>query len=93
MPDREKGSRTYGRTLSGGKLSRRRFLRLVGAGAGAAAMPGLLAACGGDSQQQQNAPDVQSVEGKLTFWYWGESDAPGASDWMSRLPGYSLGKV
>jgi raffinose/stachyose/melibiose transport system substrate-binding protein len=82
MPDREKGSRTYGRTLSGGKLSRRRFLRLVGAGAGAAAMPGLLAACGGDSQQQQNAPDVQSVEGKLTFWYWGESDAPGASDWM-----------
>ena len=50
-------------------LSRREFLRLVGVGAGAATLPGFLAACGGEQQQQQgNAPGVKSVEGKLTFW-------------------------
>src|SRR5215208_5162324 len=63
-------------------LSRREFLRLAGVGAGAAAFPGLLAGCGGD-QQQGNAPRPKSVEGKLTFWYWGESDAPGANQWMN----------
>jgi raffinose/stachyose/melibiose transport system substrate-binding protein len=61
-------------------LSRREFLRL--AGAGITAVPSFLAACGGNTQRQENAPNVQSVEGKLTFWYWGETDAPGANDWM-----------
>lgn len=64
-------------------LSRREFLRVIGAGAGAATLPGFLAACGGESQQQSGtAPDVKSVKGKLTFWYWAESDAPGANKWM-----------
>ena len=63
-------------------LSRREFLRLAGVGAGAATLPGFLAACGGE-QQQGNAPKAKSVKGKLTFWYWAESDAPGANDWMN----------
>jgi hypothetical protein len=49
------------------------------AGAGIAAVPGYLATCGGDTQQGED-PKVQSVEGKLTFWYWGKSDAPAAND-------------
>jgi ABC-type glycerol-3-phosphate transport system substrate-binding protein len=56
-------------------------LRFAGAGAGIAAVPGYLAACGGDTQQGE-APKVLSNEGKLTFWYWGEPDAPRANDWM-----------
>jgi raffinose/stachyose/melibiose transport system substrate-binding protein len=64
-------------------LSRREFLRLAGVGAGAAALPGFLAGCGGEQQQQGSAPEVKSVEGKLTFWYWAESDAPGANQWMN----------
>ncbi|HVD35533.1 MAG TPA: twin-arginine translocation signal domain-containing protein, partial [Rubrobacter sp.] len=82
MEDRKKGFGTSGWVPLDRKISRRKFLRMVGAGAGAAAVPGLLAACGGDTQQQSNAPSAKSVEGKLTFWYWGESDAPGANDWM-----------
>jgi raffinose/stachyose/melibiose transport system substrate-binding protein len=64
-------------------LSRREFLRLAGVGAGAVALPGFLAACGGDQQQQGNVPAAKSVKGKLTFWYWAESDAPGANQWMN----------
>jgi raffinose/stachyose/melibiose transport system substrate-binding protein len=82
VEDRKKGFGTGGWVPLDRKISRRKFLRMVGAGAGAAAVPGLLAACGGDTQQQSNAPSAKSVEGKLTFWYWGESDAPGANDWM-----------
>ena len=41
----EKGSRVRG-------LSRREFLRLAGVGAGAATLPGFLAACGGEQQQK-----------------------------------------
>lgn len=40
-----------GRLLSRG-LNRREFLRLAGVGAGAVAIPGILAACGSESQQQ-----------------------------------------
>lgn len=82
MEDKGKCLRAHGWTPLEKKLSRRKFLRMVGAGAGAAAVPSLLAACGGNTQQQSGAPSVKSVEGKLTFWYWGESDAPGANDWM-----------
>jgi ABC-type glycerol-3-phosphate transport system substrate-binding protein len=65
-------------------LSRRDFLRLTGMGVGVATLPGFLASCGGSQQQQQqgNAPPTKSVKGKLTFWYWAESDAPGANQWM-----------
>ncbi len=80
--DREEGNKGAG-DLSGGGLSRKHFLKLMGAGAGAAAFPGLLAACGGGGQQQSSAPKVKSVKGQLTFWYWGESDAPGANKWMN----------
>lgn len=71
---------------AGHHLSRRQFLRLAGAGAGAAVLPGLLAACGEQPQQQQGqgtGPEVRSVEGTITFWYWAESDAPGANDWIN----------
>ncbi len=37
----------------------------------------LLSACGG----QAATPANQKVE--LTFWYWAESDAPGADAWMT----------
>jgi len=37
----------------------------------------LLSACG----QQAAAPGNEKVE--LTFWYWAESDAPGADAWMT----------
>jgi raffinose/stachyose/melibiose transport system substrate-binding protein len=79
----EKRISSFQKRLLNHSLSRRDFLRLTGMGVGAATLPGFLAACGGSQQQQQgNAPATKSVKGKLTFWYWAESDAPGANQWM-----------
>ncbi len=51
----EKGSRVRG-------LSRREFLRLAGVGAGAATLPGFLAACGGEQQQTRERAKCEECQ-------------------------------
>ena len=43
----------------------------------------VLAACGGGSSSSK-ATD-QADAGNLTYWYWAESDAPGANKWMAAM--------
>jgi ABC-type glycerol-3-phosphate transport system substrate-binding protein len=43
----------------------------------------VLAACGGGSSSSK-ATD-QADAGNLTYWYWAESDAPGANKWMTAM--------
>jgi raffinose/stachyose/melibiose transport system substrate-binding protein len=58
-------------------LSRRRFLKLVGAGAGTVAAGSVLAACGGSS-----ASGSKASKRTLVVWYWGEQEAPGMQSFM-----------
>jgi raffinose/stachyose/melibiose transport system substrate-binding protein len=55
-------------------LGRRQFLRVAGTVIGLAAAPGLLAACGGDSESSGSAG---KAGGDLLVWYWGEQEAAG----------------
>ena len=43
----------------------------------------LAAGCGGSSSKSGDGGSA--FEGDLTYWYWGESDAPGANDWMKQM--------
>jgi ABC-type glycerol-3-phosphate transport system substrate-binding protein len=60
-----------------------RSRRLAGAAVMAAAVI-MAAACTASSPSSGNASggggDAEKAD--LTYWYWGESDAPGANDWM-----------
>jgi multiple sugar transport system substrate-binding protein len=40
------------------------------------------AACSGGNSSSQSSADPYS--GKLTYWFWGESDVPGSTKWMQR---------
>jgi raffinose/stachyose/melibiose transport system substrate-binding protein len=52
---------------------------LTGCTAGAPAQPGTSGSAGDDPEHAS-----------LTYWYWGESDAPGANDWMkARVADYT----
>jgi raffinose/stachyose/melibiose transport system substrate-binding protein len=41
-------------------------------------------ACGGSSSSSPAATDSADA-GDLTYWYWAESDAPGANQWMKSM--------
>jgi raffinose/stachyose/melibiose transport system substrate-binding protein len=44
----------------------------------------LAAGCGGGSSSS-SGDGGSPYEGNLTYWYWGESDAPGANKWMKQM--------
>jgi ABC-type glycerol-3-phosphate transport system substrate-binding protein len=46
----------------------------------------LVAACGGSSSGgSAKSGGGSPYEGDLTYWYWAESDAPGANKWMQQM--------
>jgi raffinose/stachyose/melibiose transport system substrate-binding protein len=53
-------------------------------GAVAAAAAALVAACG-SSKSNSAGGGGSAYSGNLTYWYWGESDAPGANKWMAAM--------
>jgi ABC-type glycerol-3-phosphate transport system substrate-binding protein len=63
-----------------GGARRRRALALL---AVATLLGALVAGCGGSSTS--SGAGGPRYEGDLTYWYWGESDAPGANDWMKQM--------
>jgi multiple sugar transport system substrate-binding protein len=52
--------------------------------AAALATAALAAACGGGSSGGSKGND-NPYAGNLTYWYWAESDAPGANKWMNAM--------
>ena len=63
--------------------------RALGIGALALTLAALVAACGGSSSSSSSGGGAKSGEdaysGDLTYWYWAESDAPGANKWMNAM--------
>ena len=52
----------------------------------AVTLAALVAACGGSSNERQRREGQRrSYAGNLTYWYWAESDAPGANKWMKAM--------
>jgi raffinose/stachyose/melibiose transport system substrate-binding protein len=49
------------------------------------AVVALVAACGGGSSGSGAKGTDAKYAGTLTYWYWGESDAPGANQWMKSM--------
>jgi raffinose/stachyose/melibiose transport system substrate-binding protein len=49
------------------------------------AVVALVAACGGSSSGSGAKGTDAKYAGTLTYWYWGESDAPGANQWMKSM--------
>ena len=58
-------------------------------GALAVTLAALVAACGGGGSSGGDGGGAKSGEdaysGDLTYWYWAESDAPGANKWMNAM--------
>ncbi len=65
---------------SSGRPGRVSLRRAVVAAAALAVIAGLAAGCGG-SKGSADKP----YEGNLTYWFWAESDAPGANTWMRSM--------
>jgi raffinose/stachyose/melibiose transport system substrate-binding protein len=42
-----------------------------------------LAGCGGGGQASSGAAKDNPYEGKVVYWFWAESDVPGANKWMA----------
>jgi raffinose/stachyose/melibiose transport system substrate-binding protein len=56
-------------------------------GALAVTLAALVAACGGGSSSDGGGAKSgeDAYAGDLTYWYWAESDAPGANKWMNAM--------
>jgi raffinose/stachyose/melibiose transport system substrate-binding protein len=73
---------TTGLAARGRRAARRRTLA-VALTAATIALATTVAACGGDASS--SGGDGAAYEGNLTYWYWAESDAPGANKWMASM--------
>jgi ABC-type glycerol-3-phosphate transport system substrate-binding protein len=62
-----------------------RWSRNAVAMASICAVAAVAAGCGGSSGKSAGGGDGQAYEGNLTYWYWAESDAPGANKWMQSM--------
>ena len=62
-----------------------RWSRNTVAVASICAVAAVAAGCGGSSGKSAGGGDGQAYEGNLTYWYWAESDAPGANKWMQSM--------
>jgi raffinose/stachyose/melibiose transport system substrate-binding protein len=73
---RRRGPRTVGRRNAG----------RAALSAALVAIAALAAACGGGSSGSSSSGGGGTAdEGNLTYWYWAESDAPGANKWMQAM--------
>src|SRR4051812_13208974 len=74
---RRRGPRTVGRRNAG----------RAALSAALVAIAALAAACGGGSSGSSGGGGGggKADEGNLTYWYWAESDAPGANKWMQAM--------
>jgi raffinose/stachyose/melibiose transport system substrate-binding protein len=65
--------------------------RALAIGALAVTLAALVAACGGSSNNSggggggAKSGGEDAYSGDLTYWYWAESDAPGANKWMNAM--------
>lgn len=66
---------------TGSRAACRRALRAAALAASVAALAMAGAGCGGGS----TGGGGKAYEGDLTYWYWAESDAPGANKWMQAM--------
>lgn len=69
------------------RTSRRPLRRSIPAVLAAASVAALVAGCGGGSSASSSAAKASDspYAGDLTYWYWAESDAPGANKWMQQM--------
>src|SRR5580698_1779341 len=44
-----------------------------------------VAACGGGGSSSASGANGQKYAGNLTYWFWGESDIPGITNWMQGM--------
>ena len=44
-----------------------------------------VAACGGGGSSSATGANGQKYAGNLTYWFWGESDIPGITNWMQGM--------
>jgi raffinose/stachyose/melibiose transport system substrate-binding protein len=65
------------------RLRTHRFVGASALGVAALALSACTASAPGPSDGSNSAPKNDNPEeASLTYWFWGESDAPGANDWM-----------
>src|SRR5579862_7045674 len=90
----ERGRLNHGQRLtsaSAGGADHRSFRprQLLIAAALTAVAAAALAGCGGSSGGGSGGGSAKATDnpyaGTMTYWYWGESDAPGANNWMKSM--------